>query len=56
VFARAGKHSTVDGRFTVRLAEGVYEVTIDGCAARQRVAVTHRISKLRLVPHCAVPL
>jgi hypothetical protein len=56
VFARAGKRWTVHGRFAVRLPKGVYEVTIDSCAAKQRVTVTRRISSLKLVPHCAVPL
>lgn len=56
VFTRAGDRWSVHGHFTIRLAPGAYEVTIDNCADKQRVAVMHRISGLKLVPHCAVPL
>jgi hypothetical protein len=56
VFARTGKHWTVHGRFTVRLPRGTYEVTIDNCAVKRRVTVTHRISGLKLAPRCAIPL
>jgi hypothetical protein len=56
VFVRSGKSWTVHGRFDVRLPKGVYEVTIDGCSDKQRVSVTRRMSSLKLVPHCAIPL
>lgn len=56
VFERGGHHWTVHGRFRIRLPRGVYNVTVDSCAGRQRVTISRATTGLRLVPHCAVPL
>jgi hypothetical protein len=56
VLERDGRDFTVHGRFSIELPRGVYRVSVDSCAHQQTIHIKHRISGLKLVPRCAIPL
>ncbi len=56
VFARGRTRVVVHGNFAVRLAPGIYTVSVDTCLDQQKLTVTRPIAGLMLAPRCPLPL
>jgi hypothetical protein len=56
VFSQGRRRVVVHGTFRIRLRAGRYRISVDTCAAQQTLTVKHAIRRLRLFPHCPIPL